>query len=645
MTFPNDRAALRLNVIATWGTCTTRWPMTRRHLRTYVVSTLTVQWSRSEETTITHTHTFSTDESRLHQFGKESVPWNVHGLCLSCGGRLVSWLTHRRSRRLGKPVYLRSPRRKIQPPRGLTWRNPIISLCKRYSQTVRSSSLPPWWMPRWKNLLLNGGRKRKKQSWKKKTEKISGAWVEASFAVTTKNSDQLNIVRPTRTNNSFSMWSTSKWWSKREQAQTTPWSTRWTITGMEKVTLHCLRNGMERRDSQIGRSSTQKDTHGKMVYPQKFRHTHDPTRSGSRNGEDDQRKKTQTGMKKKAQIARISPKILLFGVSPEENTTSRWSQKLEQNSSNALCPQGWMVGETCGCADVLLPQEARCYVVQQLLRTRRTSASKTYASYRREKICIWVPQGSGTQDHLHQGSAAHSRTQSGTRMGQLQELANLGRDASKATSGTDSTREKWRKTRFVRICSGSLPLEACGICETSPDVQQQCCALTYKEKNDNEHRAAFTQQSATDSQASSGKILDTSLWLSRTARQTNDHNNACRDLLACWAYKTRMPTSMDKTITQSKTETLGHHWRINVSFKKYLYGHPFARITLGKKIGRCTIVLVYMWTPSKIGWDGKKGTSVDKSRKRRRSGRCNPWLSQVFLGCTQREAEVPLEAA
>ena len=217
-------------------------------------------------------------------------------------------------------------------------------------------------------------------------------------------------------------------------------------------------------------------------------------------------KKNANWDEEKAQIARISPKILFFGVSPEENTTSKWSQKLEQNSSNALCPQGWMVGETCGCADVLLPQEARCYFVQQLLRTRKKSASKTYASYRREKICVWVPQGSGTQDHLHQGSAAHSRTQSGTRMGQLQELANLGRDASKATSGTDSTREKWRKTRFVRICSGSLPLEACGICETSPDVQQQCCALTYKEKNDNEHRAAFTQQSATDSQASSGKF-------------------------------------------------------------------------------------------------------------------------------------------
>ena len=111
--------------------------------------------------------------------------------------------------------------------------------------------------------------------------------MEASSAVTTKNSDQLKHCMSDK-NQQFIF--SVKHVEVMRQTQTS-------IDNVLEHTLNDYWNGesdvaqsedWKRRHSQIGRSSTQKDTHGKMVYPQKVRHTHDPTRSGSRNGEDDQ---------------------------------------------------------------------------------------------------------------------------------------------------------------------------------------------------------------------------------------------------------------------------------------------------------------------------------------------------------------------
>ena len=75
-------------LVATGGTCTTKWPMERQHTRMYVVYSVTDFWTRSEQTSAANP-SLQKDESRLHPFGKNRYFGILIGLCLSCGGRLV----------------------------------------------------------------------------------------------------------------------------------------------------------------------------------------------------------------------------------------------------------------------------------------------------------------------------------------------------------------------------------------------------------------------------------------------------------------------------------------------------------------------------------------------------------------------------
>ena len=76
----------------------------------------------------------SKDEAKLHQFGeKKDASRNLHGLCPTCGTRVVGGFAHRRLRTPQEPVSLRHTRQTVQAPRSRSGRKALVSMCRRIS--------------------------------------------------------------------------------------------------------------------------------------------------------------------------------------------------------------------------------------------------------------------------------------------------------------------------------------------------------------------------------------------------------------------------------------------------------------------------------------------------------------------------------
>ena len=77
--------------------------------------------------------------------------------------------------------------------------------------------------------------------------------------------------------------------------------------------------------------------------------------------------------------------------------------------------------------------------------------------------------------------------------------------------------EEWDTVKNFPLVCGSLPLEACGFCETCPEEPRKSCVLGGTAlKDDNGYRAVFAEQGASASQMTPATFLDT---LSRLQRR------------------------------------------------------------------------------------------------------------------------------
>ena len=86
--------------------------------------------------------TSSTDEARLHESWQHDAFRNLHGKCITCGGRMVRRFGKRGLRRPREPVRLRCSHQTVQTPGSRTRRKPVVSMCRRTSEALRSSSTP-----------------------------------------------------------------------------------------------------------------------------------------------------------------------------------------------------------------------------------------------------------------------------------------------------------------------------------------------------------------------------------------------------------------------------------------------------------------------------------------------------------------------
>ena len=129
----------------------------------------------------------------------------------------------------------------------------------------------------------------------------------------------------------------------------------------------------------------------------------------------------------------------------------------------------------------------------------------------------------------------------------------------------------------------SLPPEVCGSFWKSLQVQ----GMSRAPGRSRPGRPRIQSIILTDGSGKvSGDTFQTFLvWQGDASDDPRALKCACPKFPDCWGHR-RMPTSVGKTTTQSKTEHLGYGWRTSGSSWTILLRSPFGMMALGRKVGR-----------------------------------------------------------
>ena len=80
------------------------------------------------------------DESKVASIWQKYVSCHLHGICITCGRRMIRRLADRGLRRLRESASLRFPRQTVQALGRRTRWKAVVSTCRRSSQTLRPST-------------------------------------------------------------------------------------------------------------------------------------------------------------------------------------------------------------------------------------------------------------------------------------------------------------------------------------------------------------------------------------------------------------------------------------------------------------------------------------------------------------------------
>ena len=180
-------------------------------------------------------------------------------------------------------------------------------------------------------------------------------------------------------------------------------------------------------------------------------------------------------------------------------------------------------------------------------------------------------------------------------------------------------------------------------CQALPESVKGVVLRGDNVKDDNGHRAEFAKQGASASQVAAAENSWVHVTSSGIAEMT----------------RTRLPTTVDKTTTQAKTENIGIYFKNQRFHLKEIFWATCWRGLLWEEGGweevllkqhrektvfgmsicppKSTPLLVRMCGRHQDGWKARPcGTDVENWKKKHRSGRTDPFLNHIDMGCTQR---------